>query len=193
MPILGGHLQIPRTRGDLREQSNFTELIFEPGPDAIGPADFVMRATEHRARSTGDVLADARLVSPDHTRIEPGPVVRGIRVAWTYDETQWNGVVPIPLVAPVLVHPDGTVQRLTFHLTARLAAQRETYLARARAIVDDDPNQVDRPRGRGGRGRRSASADGRRARATSADGTRVAAAGRVVAAAAAPRLGLTES
>jgi hypothetical protein len=133
--ILGGHLRMPQM-GDVREAEGQSEVILEAGPEAGGLPDFVMRAVEHHARSTGDVLEDARRMSLDRTRVEVGPVVRGLRVAWTYDETQWNGSVPIPLLAPVLVHPDGTVQRLAFHLAPRLASEREAYLARARAIVE---------------------------------------------------------
>ena len=135
MAVLGGHLRVPVT-GELRGDAVVSEVVIERGPDPIGPADFVFTATELHARTTGDVIKDARRASPDRTRVAPGPVANGIRIAWTYDETKWNGQVAIPLVAPVLVHPDGTVQRFVFRIGPRLAAKRDAYAARARAMIE---------------------------------------------------------
>jgi len=135
MALLDGHLLVPTT-GEIRNGVGVSEVIIEPSPEWPGAADFRLSATELHEWTTGDVLQDARKASLDRTRVTPGPIVNGIRTALTYDETKWNGEVPILLVAPVLVHPDGTLQRLTFHLAARLAAKREAYMARTRAIIE---------------------------------------------------------
>jgi hypothetical protein len=135
--VLGGHLLVPATG---EHQPGFdavmSRVILEPGPDSIGPADFAFDATELHVQASGDVLEDARRASPDRTRVEPGPVANGIRIAWTYDETPWNGITRIPILAPVLIHPDGTVQRIEFFVGPRLAAKRDAYAARARTIVE---------------------------------------------------------
>src|SRR5688572_6932740 len=45
VPLLGGHLRIPDV-GPVAGDARHAEVILEPGPDPLGAADFVLRATE---------------------------------------------------------------------------------------------------------------------------------------------------
>ncbi|MCA9608641.1 MAG: hypothetical protein KC619_23720 [Myxococcales bacterium] len=133
-PILDGHLTMA-AGGEALHAFESSEIVFEPGADPFGPPRFVLRALSLHTRTTGDLITDARVLR-SHARAERGPSVHGLQIAWLHEDAPNGAVAPLPVLGALVVHPDGSLQLLQFHIAAELVGERDAYAARARACVE---------------------------------------------------------
>jgi hypothetical protein len=144
VPLLAGHLTVRLPEGarvSARPHSimsaeaadaDETRIILEDGGEI---ARFVLLATELYRTTTGEVVADAKVLAAEGERTGALQGAGGLRLATLEPSTPPPADRPVFVLGVVVAHPDGTLQELDFFILPEMIGDLASYTERARAIA----------------------------------------------------------